>query len=83
MEIVKGTAVISKAGRDKNRVFAVVDFKDDYVWLVDGKLRPLARPKKKKIKHLNITKTVIEDKFFDSDSKLSSELTDRFGAAHR
>ena len=83
MEIVKGTAVISKAGRDKDRVFAVVDFKDDYFWLADGKLRPLSRPKKKKIKHLNITKTVIDGEYLDSDSKLSSVLSDRFGAAHR
>jgi len=37
-------------GRDKNRFFVIFDITDDgYVYLVDGKLRKIKKPKKKKI----------------------------------
>ena len=48
-----GEIVRSKAGRDRNRAFVVLEVLDaDYVLLVDGRLRTLDRPKKKKRKHL-------------------------------
>ncbi len=48
-----GMIVRSKAGRDSGRAFAVVEVLDaDYVLIADGSLRTLARPKKKKRKHL-------------------------------
>ena len=48
-----GQMVKSKAGRDKGRTFLICRVEDDqYVWLVDGKLRKMDRPKKKKRKHL-------------------------------
>lgn len=49
----RGQLVISKAGRDRFRMFLVQEVIDeDYVLLVDGKLRPLEKPKRKKIRHL-------------------------------
>ena len=50
-----GQVVFSKRGRDKGEPFVVVAEEDGFVYLVDGKLRPLARPKKKKIKHVQLT----------------------------
>ena len=48
-----GMIVRSKAGRDSGRAFAVVEVLDaDYVLIADGSLRTLARPKKKKRRHL-------------------------------
>ena len=48
-----GEIVLSKAGRDRGRAFVVREVLDeDYVLLVDGRLRTLERPKKKKRKHL-------------------------------
>ncbi len=45
--------VVSVSGRDKNRIFMVVDILDsEYVLIADGALRKLEKPKKKKIKHL-------------------------------
>ena len=45
--------VISVSGRDKNRIFMVVDIPEEgYVHIADGALRKLEKPKKKKIKHL-------------------------------
>ena len=51
-----GEIVISKAGRDKRRSLIVLKQMDEhYVLLVDGDLRPLEKPKKKKIIHLQRT----------------------------
>lgn len=50
--IGKGCVVLSTAGRDKGRYFIVLDIEDNYVSIVDGKLRRVESPKRKKIKHL-------------------------------
>lgn len=56
MEAVIGRYVWSKAGRDKNRLFIITDILDDHhVLVADGFLRPVDRPKKKKLKHLSVT----------------------------
>ncbi|MBQ5988422.1 MAG: KOW domain-containing RNA-binding protein [Oscillospiraceae bacterium] len=61
MKIVEGTVVRAKAGRDENRLFAVTGITDSgYVYISDGDTRKLASPKKKNVKHLAVTKTVIE-----------------------
>ena len=57
----KGQVVYSKSGRDKRRPFIIVDFDGQYVYLVDGDLRKLEKPKKKKIMHVQIVNDVIED----------------------
>ena len=45
--------VVSLSGRDKNRIFMVVEVVDqNYVVIADGMLRKLEKPKKKKMKHL-------------------------------
>jgi len=56
-----GQIVVSRAGRDAGRVFVVVKVIDDlYVEICDGDLRKVEKPKRKKIKHLNITDKVAE-----------------------
>ncbi|MDD3840356.1 MAG: hypothetical protein PHP06_07245 [Clostridia bacterium] len=59
-----GQLVLSKAGRDKGRYFLIWDIVDqDYVKIVDGDLRKIKKPKKKKIKHLVIcNKNVVIDR---------------------
>ena len=52
--IKKGMLAKSKAGHDKNQVYVIYDLDQTYVYLVDGKNRTLERPKKKKIKHVQI-----------------------------
>jgi len=54
-----GQVVFSKCGRDKGRAFVVLSVEDEYVFLSDGQLRPLNKPKKKKIKHTQPTHTVM------------------------
>jgi ribosomal protein L14E/L6E/L27E len=46
---------ISKAGRDRGRAFIIVgEAGGEYVLLCDGCLRKLAKPKKKKRKHIRL-----------------------------
>lgn len=44
--------VLSLAGHDSGKLFAVLKSDGQYAFLVDGKVRRLCNPKKKKLKHL-------------------------------
>ena len=60
-DIAIGQVVRSKAGRDKGRVFLVYSIIDDkHVRVIDGDLRKLDKPKKKKIKHLIVYNTILD-----------------------
>jgi ribosomal protein L14E/L6E/L27E len=57
-----GQVVKSKAGRDKGRIFIIVEIIDDkYVRICDGELRKVSKPKQKKVKHLIIYNRVFEE----------------------
>lgn len=57
-----GQMVKSKAGRDKNRMFLVLDIIDEnFVLLVDGDLRKINSPKMKKVKHIALVNRCTED----------------------
>ncbi len=66
-----GQIVKSKTGRDQGRVFVVFDKVDNnHVLIVDGSLRRIDRPKKKKIKHLaklNIVSKEIKDAILNNE----------------
>ena len=51
----KGSVVRSLAGRDKDRLLAVVAAEDGAVYVCDGKERPLERPKRKNPRHIEDT----------------------------
>ena len=74
--LLKGQVVRSKKGRDEGKVYIIMDIiDDDLLLLVDGKLRKLDRPKKKKVKHLYIYKDVIDTEVSDfSDTYLRKKL---------
>lgn len=69
MEALTGTVVRSIAGHDKGRFLVVISSDNEFVYLADGKERKLAHPKKKRIKHVSFTKTVI-----DTDSLTDKKL---------
>lgn len=70
-----GQYVRSKAGRDKNHIFIVLEVIDhEYVLVADGDVRRIESPKKKKIKHLYEYKQisdVVREKKTD-DKKLTN-----------
>jgi len=52
-----GDIVLALAGRDSERLFAVVGIIDEnYVYIADGKSRKSEFPKKKKVKHIELVK---------------------------
>lgn len=59
MELIVGSVVCSKAGRDKDNYFVVVAIEGEAVFLADGKLRKLQKPKRKNRRHIALTGRVI------------------------
>ncbi|MET3616828.1 ribosomal protein L14E/L6E/L27E [Peptoniphilus olsenii] len=61
INLERGQIVRSKKGRDEGKVFVITEVIDEnYLYLVDGKLRKLDRPKKKKVKHVYIYNSQID-----------------------
>lgn len=56
-----GQFAYSKAGHDKTQLYVIVAQEGDFVYLSDGRLKPLEKPKRKRRKHIQITKTTVED----------------------
>lgn len=57
-----GRVVFSKAGRDKDKFFIILGVLDNsYVYISDGLLRSVDKPKKKKVKHLAFTHVIAEE----------------------
>lgn len=57
-----GQIVRSKAGRDRGDVFVVFEILDaKHVSVVDGRRRPLERPKRKRVLHLQPANKIVED----------------------
>ena len=50
----RGMIVASAAGHDKGQLYLVVEAEERAVLLADGKNRPLDRPKRKNVKHVQL-----------------------------
>ena len=60
-EYVKGQLVYSKSGRDRGKLFIIIDIDGQYLYLADGRLRRIENPKKKKDKHVQKVNYVMEN----------------------
>ena len=69
-----GQIVCSRSGRDKGYFMVIVSEDDRYVYVCDGKERPLERPKRKNVKHLSVTNTVLPEESFKPNTNLRKEL---------
>ena len=69
-----GRIVCSKSGRDKGYFMVVVNEDSDYLYVCDGKERPLERPKRKNAKHLSLTNTVLTENEFKTNKSLKKAL---------
>lgn len=82
MKFKKFEIVRSIAGHDKDNIYLISQILNkDYVLLIDGKIRKILNPKKKKGKHivsLNIVENTLENIFEDkskvNDSKIRKIL---------
>ena len=69
MKLLKGSVVRAEAGRDGGGYFAVVDADERYCFIADGRSRKLAKPKRKNIKHVRLTNSMVDLKDI-TDKKL-------------
>ena len=75
--ISTGDVVFSTAGRDQGELFYVASTDDQYVTLVNGRNRPLEKPKRKKRKHVVKvlrSETRVAEKLRSGDKVLNGEL---------
>lgn len=56
-----GMLATSKAGHDKTEVYVIVAEDEKYIYLCDGRLKPLEKPKKKSRKHIQIIKAKVNE----------------------
>jgi len=65
-----GKIVRSISGHDKNRFYMIVEAKDGFVWIADGKRRKLLKPKRKNARHVAPTSTILCIDEVTSDKRL-------------
>lgn len=51
-----GYLAYSIAGHDKDTVYLIIKDENEFVWLVDGRIRTLDNPKRKNKKHIQVIK---------------------------
>jgi ribosomal protein L14E/L6E/L27E len=49
-----GGYAVATAGHDTGKCYVIFQIENEYVYLVDGRIRTLSRPKKKKKMHLKL-----------------------------
>ena len=74
MNLEIGTVVKSLKGRDKDKYFCVVCIEDGYVHLCDGKERKLSNPKRKKIKHIEVTQAKLQTETLQVDKHINKAI---------
>ena len=77
MEIAKSNIVRSDAGRDKGKLFVVLDVEGEFLLLADGKTRKVENPKRKKRRHVlfvSAEKTRLSEKITNNVKFTNSEL---------
>ena len=57
-----GMLAISRAGHDKETVYVITGEEGEYVYLADGQLKTVDRPKKKNKKHIQVIKKIQIDR---------------------
>ena len=69
--------VVSTAGRDQGSLYYVISTDEMFLMLVNGKDRPLDKPKRKKLRHVQKvlrSETRVAAKLASGDKVLNSEL---------
>lgn len=68
MVLSPGMLVKSKAGRDKDCIYVIIDVNAEYVYLADGLNRTVCQAKRKNKKHLQIMKKVHCPSYADDEA---------------
>ena len=59
-QITPGMLAYASAGHDKDTLYYIVKADNKFVWLSDGRLKPVEAPKKKSLRHIQIIKKGME-----------------------
>jgi len=70
-----GCPARSLAGHDKDQYFIILADDGEYVTLADGECRTVAKPKRKKKKHIQAGKQPLITSFPVTDDNIRRELT--------
>ena len=70
-----GMLAVSRAGHDKETTYVIIDEEDEYVYLADGQIRTVDRPKRKNKKHIQVIKKVKLDKPADGFKDIEVKRT--------
>lgn len=85
--IEAGMFARSLAGHDKDKLYLIYQTEGEYVWLTDGRLRPLAKPKKKKCRHIQMIHRMPEnwnpEKISDDDVRRAIRQYSSESASHK
>lgn len=76
-----GRVVYSRAGRDQGEFLVVTGYEKESVLLANGKDRPIERPKKKNVKHVGLTNTVLDSGSMSTNRSLRRALNVYSGVA--
>lgn len=76
MDIKAGSVVKSRAGHDKDGFFVVLEVKNGSALIADGKERRVERPKRKNLRHLAVTESVV---MLPQTNKQLRKLLNNFG----
>ena len=84
MDNIIGRFAVSKAGHDKDTLYVVMEQKDGFVYLCDGKAHTLEKLKKKSMKHVALYKATVSEevlkriinreKIFDHEIKYAIKM---------
>ena len=77
MEIAQSNIVLSDAGRDRGKLFFVLNVEGEFLLLADGKSRRVEAPKRKKRKHVRLVsarETELSAKIKGEEKITNSEL---------
>jgi len=76
-KIEKADVVVSLNGRDEGKRFLVIRTEDEYALLVDGRLRKVEKPKRKKQKHVKLesrAEHILSEKIISGEKVTNKEI---------
>lgn len=71
--IVAGMLAKSLAGHDKDNIYYIERVEGELVYLIDGSLRTLEKPKRKNRKHIQVIHNIEETVNFIAENKANNE----------
>lgn len=77
-KIKQGQLVRSTAGHDKEQFYIIIGVDEEYVYLVDGKLKTLEHPKKKNRKHIAYVADISSELIKKPDNLYIKQIIKRY-----